>query len=303
MPKGVGRAVRAIGCEPNGGIRDEQSSCASCRAISQARQPPTSVSAAGTIDMTGPTLRVAVVEPTLLVAQTFGLALGGAVDARAVVVGVDSSARSIAQEVLNARPGVVVVDCELGPHVDCAALVETFVEHTLRVVVLTNHEDDDALLGECLRRGAVAALHKSEGLAAIVMAVRQALAREPAMSSDEARHLMAVAQVAEDRRSVGRGRLSTLTVREREVLKLLMTGATALEIARLWIVSEATVRTQIKSILVKLEVSSQLAAVATAFQHGWVPPPRSPRCRGRRAAGAVPRPSASGGPHRGMPMA
>ena len=34
-------------------------------------------------------------------------------------------------------------------------------------------------------------------------------------------------------------------------------------------VSEATVRTQVKSILSKLEVSSQLAAVGMANQVGW----------------------------------
>jgi len=37
-------------------------------------------------------------------------------------------------------------------------------------------------------------------------------------------------------------------------------------------VSEATVRTQVKSILAKLEVSSQLAAVGLAYQVGWRAP-------------------------------
>ena len=35
------------------------------------------------------------------------------------------------------------------------------------------------------------------------------------------------------------------------------------------VVSEATVRTQVKSILGKLEVSSQLAAVGLAHRMGW----------------------------------
>ena len=50
-----------------------------------------------------------------------------------------------------------------------------------------------------------------------------------------------------------------------------MGGQTVREIARSAVVSEATVRTQVKSILAKLEVSSQLAAVGLANQVGWQP--------------------------------
>jgi DNA-binding NarL/FixJ family response regulator len=221
--------------------------------------------------VTGPMARVVVVEQMVLVAETFGLALGGAVDARAVVVSVGSSARSIAAEVLKARPSVVFLDCDLGPYVDCVTLVEALVEQKLQVIVLTNRGDDEAVLGECLRRGAVGALCKSGGLAPIVVALRQALARQPVMDISHARRLMAAAQDAKDSHAVGRQRLSTLTAREREVLKELMTGATAPQIARSWCLSEVTVRTQIKSILSKLEVTSQLAAVAAARHDGWTP--------------------------------
>ena len=54
-----------------------------------------------------------------------------------------------------------------------------------------------------------------------------------------------------------------------------MQGRTVREIANLSVVSEATVRTQVKSILAKLEVSSQLAAVGLAHSVGW----RGPRRR------------------------
>ena len=48
-----------------------------------------------------------------------------------------------------------------------------------------------------------------------------------------------------------------------------MDGSTVREIATTSVVSEATVRTQVKSILGKLEVSSQLAAVGLAHHVGW----------------------------------
>jgi DNA-binding NarL/FixJ family response regulator len=66
-----------------------------------------------------------------------------------------------------------------------------------------------------------------------------------------------------------------LSRREREVLGELMTGATVTDIARSAYVSEATVRTQVKSIRTKLDVSSQLAAVGIAIRAHWQPPLRT----------------------------
>jgi DNA-binding NarL/FixJ family response regulator len=62
-------------------------------------------------------------------------------------------------------------------------------------------------------------------------------------------------------------KLLLLTRSERRVLYHLTTGATAIEIAEKLILSLATVRSHIRSILRKLEVSSQLAAVAIAQGH------------------------------------
>lgn len=60
-----------------------------------------------------------------------------------------------------------------------------------------------------------------------------------------------------------------LTRRERQVLLALMRGATAREISKEAYVSLTTVRSQIRSILGKLGVSSQLAAVVLAYRSGW----------------------------------
>lgn len=63
-------------------------------------------------------------------------------------------------------------------------------------------------------------------------------------------------------------RLDRLTPRERTVLTDLAAGLTAAEIGHREHVSLTTVRTHIRSILLKLSVSSQLAAVA-AGRAGW----------------------------------
>jgi DNA-binding NarL/FixJ family response regulator len=86
-----------------------------------------------------------------------------------------------------------------------------------------------------------------------------------------------------------RRRLDQLTPREREILGCLMGGLTVREIAHRWVVSEATVRTQVKSILSKLEVSSQLAAVGLANQVRWRPPSSGTPLPHLRHAPAQPR--------------
>ena len=62
-----------------------------------------------------------------------------------------------------------------------------------------------------------------------------------------------------------------LTMREREVLAALVDGLSAEEIAETQYVALTTVRSQIRSVLQKLGVRSQLAAVAHANRVGWKP--------------------------------
>jgi DNA-binding CsgD family transcriptional regulator len=66
-----------------------------------------------------------------------------------------------------------------------------------------------------------------------------------------------------------------LTGRERFVFAQVIDGRSANEIASSAFVSEATVRTQIRAVLAKLGVNSQLAAVAAARRVGWDPAPSS----------------------------
>ena len=63
--------------------------------------------------------------------------------------------------------------------------------------------------------------------------------------------------------------LDGLSARERQVLIHLMHGLSACEIAALDYVTIATVRSQIRSILWKLRVNTQLAAVAHAYAACW----------------------------------
>lgn len=62
-----------------------------------------------------------------------------------------------------------------------------------------------------------------------------------------------------------------LTRREQDVLAALMDGDAPAEIAKAQHVSLTTVRSHIRSLLFKLDVHSQVAAIGLARRAGWEP--------------------------------
>lgn len=68
--------------------------------------------------------------------------------------------------------------------------------------------------------------------------------------------------------------LDRLTAREREVLAHMATGATNREIAAALFVSEATVKSHVGNVFVKLGARDRAAAIIIALEHGVVPPER-----------------------------
>jgi two-component system, NarL family, nitrate/nitrite response regulator NarL len=62
----------------------------------------------------------------------------------------------------------------------------------------------------------------------------------------------------------------SLTKRESDVLRLLAIGSSPEDVAKSSYVSVNTVRTQIRGVLAKLDVSSVVSAVALAYRTGWL---------------------------------
>jgi DNA-binding NarL/FixJ family response regulator len=135
------------------------------------------------------------------------------------------------------------------------------------VVVLTA-AIDRARWGEAIRQGARKVVSKSAPLReslGVVRRLQQGLAVTTVLEREELfRHHHEQRLLQQELRR----RVERLTAREAEVLGRLVRGRTVREIAAAWLVSEATVRTQVKAILAKLDVTSQIAAVAVARQVG-----------------------------------
>jgi two-component system, NarL family, nitrate/nitrite response regulator NarL len=169
---------------------------------------------------------------------------------------------------LRIRPRVALVDLDLGEYGDGTELIQPLTAAGTDVVVVTASVDR-AEWGGCLHRGARAVLSKNGTLKTITTTVGRLHLGLPAMRRDEREALIATWRRERELDDVLRDRFARLTHRERQVLGDLVAGLGVSEIAMADVVSEATVRTQVKSILAKLEVSSQLAAVGLAHRVGW----------------------------------
>jgi DNA-binding NarL/FixJ family response regulator len=169
---------------------------------------------------------------------------------------------------LRLRPRIVLLDLDLGTFGDGVRLIHPLAVSGANVVVVTASADRSRW-GECLWYGARKAMGKTQPLNEILSVVRRLHQGLPVTDAEERERLL---HEWEDHRKAvveQRRRLESLTPREREVLAKLREGIPVRDIARMSVVSEATVRTQVKSILAKLGVTSQLAAVGMAHNVGW----------------------------------
>lgn len=173
--------------------------------------------------------------------------------------------------IMRFRPRTVVLDLELGPQGDGMRLVEPLALAGASVVVVTGSADR-VRWGECLRHGARKVIGKGASFGEISDLMRRLEEGLPVLAPTEREELLGVWRRHQVETMELRTRLERLTRREAEVLGMLMAGQQVSEIALVRCVSESTVRTQVKAILAKLQVNSQLAAVGLANRARWNAP-------------------------------
>jgi DNA-binding NarL/FixJ family response regulator len=179
------------------------------------------------------------------------------------------SVGAVVEQVRRAAPVLVLLDLELSPPLGSAlGLVRPLIEAGGQVVMLGG-ESERLRLAECVEAGASGILRKAASFAEFVDGLQRALAGEDILGSPQRRMLLdelrAWRQANHDRLAP----FMALTPREQAVLTRLVLGESAETIAARSAVSLHTVRSQIKSLLFKLGVSSQLSAVAMARRAGW----------------------------------
>lgn len=220
-----------------------------------------------------PLPRLVIVEEHTAVADVLDAGLWGRYRVRSVIATEHRTVAATVTAARSAHPDVAIVAVRPGPFIDSERVMSGLHLAGIPVIALStvDPDEDSVHWGRCLLAGAVGLLPKTADLADLTQMLDLVLSGRPPMCPELAARLREAAARAttEDGCWTARSRLSCLTLRERQVVCKLMTGRCPAEIAREDFVSEATIRTQVKSILAKLEVNSQIGAVAVVRRAGW----------------------------------
>jgi DNA-binding NarL/FixJ family response regulator len=176
-----------------------------------------------------------------------------------------------------AAPATVLLDLRLGTGadgvpIDGLDLVGPITASGCRVVVVTGESGDDTW-GTAVGRGALTVLPKDTELETLVHVLTAVREGRPVLDEGRRQDLLAAARRMRADAEARLAPFRSLSPREDEVLCSMAAGMPAAAIAAAAYVSEATVRTQIRAVLTKLGVSSQLQAVALARRAGWLDRP------------------------------
>jgi DNA-binding NarL/FixJ family response regulator len=175
---------------------------------------------------------------------------------------------AVLQQVGRLPVGLVLLDLSLGRNghrqqVNPADLVSALRARRWLVLVVSDRGGEERIAAAIVA-GAAGVCAKSSSLEHLLAVMLAASAGRPVMTEAQRQGWVARERGYRASQRDQTRRFDRLSAQEREVLALLIAGQRATAIAEHFVVSMATVRTQIRAILVKLEVSSQLEAVALA---------------------------------------
>lgn len=214
-------------------------------------------------------IRVVVVDDEPMVCAHLRTILGSADDIEVVDDAQDGAAA--VECVVRHRPNVVLMDLRM-PGVDGLTGIERICKlpDPPAVVALTTFDADKYVL-RALRAGAAGFLVKSTPPEDLIGLVRVAADGHTVLSQEAKKRLLAASADEQSTRQRAVELVRDLTDREIEVLTCLGQGLSNAQIAERLYLSEATVKSYVSRMLVKLSCANRLQAGLLAYDAGLVP--------------------------------
>lgn len=218
-------------------------------------------------------IRVLLVDDQALLRMGFAMVLEAEDDLN--IVGEAGDGAAALTQVSALRPDVVLMDVRMPGMNGIDATKRIVADYPdVRVLVLTTFDLDEYAFA-ALRAGASGFLLKDAEPATLVAAIRTVASGDAVVAPRVTRRMLELfapqlpvreATVPGTRSS----RLASLTPREEEMLLAIARGLSNAEMAAEFVVSEATVKTHVGSILGKLGVRDRVQAVIFAYEEGLV---------------------------------
>jgi DNA-binding NarL/FixJ family response regulator len=216
-------------------------------------------------------IKVLLVDDQVMVRKGFRLLLEAEEDMH--IIGEAENGADAISQISGTNPDVVLMDIQM-PVMDgleaTRQIVDSKPEISPRVLILTTFEKDEYIF-EALRSGASGFLLKNAPPEDLIDAIRIVASGNALLAPSVTRRIISeFAKISFPEKY--KSKLEQLTVREVEVLQLVVKGNTNAEIANALFISEATVKTHISNIFTKLDLRDRVQAVVFGYESGLVQP-------------------------------
>jgi DNA-binding NarL/FixJ family response regulator len=206
----------------------------------------------------------------LLIADDHGIVRGGLrllLDRQADMQVVAEACDGVeaVQLALRERPDICVLDVSMPRMTGLQATVEIRTHAPEIAVLVLSMYDDERYLFEALQAGAAGYILKREADTALVEAVRAVARGEPFMT-----HAAEPSLLREWMADDSTGPVEPLTLREREVLKLIAEAYTNKAIGQTLHLSEKTIESHRANLMRKLEMRDRVELVRYAIRRGLI---------------------------------
>jgi DNA-binding NarL/FixJ family response regulator len=220
-------------------------------------------------------IRVAIVDDQALMRDGFTMILEAQADID--VVGDAENGRLGVELCRRTRPDVVLMDIRMPvmDGIEATRLLTANDDVTTKVLVLTTFDLDEYVFA-AVRAGASGYLLKDTPAKDLVAAVRVIAQGDALLSPSVTRRLVEEFARHPEPGTVTATLPNDLTDRELETLELLARGLNNREIAAAMYIGEATAKTHVSHLLMKLGVRDRVQAVVFAYESGLVRPGSAP---------------------------
>jgi DNA-binding NarL/FixJ family response regulator len=218
--------------------------------------------------------KVLLVDDQQLVVEGLTRILG--TDPELEIVGSCRDGDEVEPTVARLRPDVVVMDMRMKRMDGAEATRRLRARDGSPPVLALTTFDDDEVIAAALGAGAAGFIVKDAPGEDLIRAVREVADGGAWLDPSVTARVLEAYRTTVLPRADASARLQELSDRETEVLRLIARGASNAEVAEALVISQATVKSHVTNILMKLDLRDRAAAIVFAFDHGLIEPGAAP---------------------------